>query len=1184
MSAEKTWTPAQETAIGAKGSSLAVSAAAGSGKTSVLTERIVGLIASGEIRADRLAVVTFTKAAAAELESRLYNALAEKAGKEPDNEHLARQLFRLSQAQISTIHSFALTLIREHKKKLDLGETVRVGDQAECTVLLKKAIEDAIGTFLKEAEGEEMARRETLCFLFSSARSLADLSEAVLTLIKAAGSCPGGLSWFRNKAECNSRWAADIQEGKATFFQSPFGAVLRKEVESKLLAGAVYLETLMGTLATTQQVGELYIPDFEKKACALRDLAKVAQTGDLFAAWQGVGRLFEKSLPSIKKCPEEEDIKKFCQNVHNKKVKDPLKSFLSSVAGQPAPELLCDLQETALLFHTLLDLADLAEERYRAAKREKSLVDYTDLEQMLLSLVAEEKDGSWQPTSLAKTIGEDFDAVFVDEYQDTNRIQDLIFRAIAGEEKLFLVGDPKQSIYRFRGAEPEIFAQYKQNLPPYKKGRKGMQKILLSNNFRCDQTVIDLVNTVFAVMMDDTDPASLYREEDRLVFSKKTKDWENRFPAELVLLPQDEEDAQSEADYIANRIARILNGEITKEGNAPFEPGDIAVLCRYATHFAPIKKALAERGIPYSSSEGENIKEDPEYLFVFSLLGALANPLRDIPLLGTLLSPIFRFSPDALYRIRKAKSRTPFLTAMEEYEKAGEHSETRIRIREALDLLQELREESRRLTPEAFLFSLYRRFSPDLMFPDRAERGLVRSFLMDAAKIFSASGSPSVGEFCRFLEQCDSAAFSAHRGGVRLMTVHKSKGLEFPIVFVSSLDRQYNLSDEKKTLALHRDLGAAFHLPRLEGKAKWNTLMRKATLIQNRADLVEEEKRILYVAMTRARNKLILTASIKKREQVQTDLMLFSSEELPRSFVAGRLSEVTRPLPLILFSLRENPVFRQALSRWESTESPAFSVFVEGIEEEIYTPTEKAAVVTGGWEPDQVLSHLSFEYPNKELERLPQKLSVSQILKGKREEEAPEFYPRRLLDFEKGTLKTGAERIGTATHQVMQFADFAAMEKDPEAEFARLVEKGFCSSEDMALVDREAVLSFFSSPLYQEMKLAEKTVHEKRFNVLVDAEEIGVGKGTVLVQGVVDAWFEKADGTVTILDFKTDRVKEADGEKILLSRHADQLRLYAKAVETITEKKVSHLYLYSFALRRAIPVPLLSFEKELTLF
>ncbi len=1175
MSDKKTWTPAQEDAITAKGCSLAVSAAAGSGKTSVLTERIVNLIASGEVRADRLAVVTFTKAAAAELESRLYNALAEKAGKESDNEHLSRQLFRLSQAQISTIHSFALTLIQEHKKKLNLGETVRVGDPSECTVLLKKAIEDAIGIFLKEAEGDEAIRRETLCSLFASARSLAGLSETVLTLMKAAGSCPGGLAWFRSKAESATRWATAIEAGEATFFQSPFGEVIRKEVQSKLRSGAIYLETLIGTLSSSQLVGETYIPHFEEKARTLRDLADKAEKGDLFSAWQGVERLFEGGLPKILKCPpEESDIKNFCQNVHNKKVKDPLKKFLSSVAGQPAPDLLCDLKETALLSHSLLDLADLAEARYRAAKREKSLVDYTDLEQMLLSLVAEEKGGVWQPTSLAKTIGDGFDAVFVDEYQDTNRIQDLIFRFIAGEDKLFLVGDPKQSIYRFRGAEPEIFAQYKQKLSPYKKGEKGMQKILLSHNFRCDEAVIDLVNTMFGVMMDDTDPTSLYLEEDRLVFSKKAKDWENRFPAELVLLPQDEEGAQSEADYIANRIARILNGEIKKEGDTPFEPGDIAVLCRYASHFTPIKKALADRGIPYTSSEGEKIKEDPEYLFVFSLLGALSNPLRDIPLLGTLLSPVFRFSPDALYRIRKLRSRTPFLMAMEEYERAGDHSETRIRIKETLSLLKELREESRRLTPEAFLFSLYRRFSLDLMFPDTAQPGLVRSFLMDAAKTFSASGVRSVGEFCRYLEQCDTAALSAHRGGVRLMTVHKSKGLEFPIVFVSSLERQYNLEEEKKTLILHRNLGSTFHLPRLEGKAKWNTLMRKAALIQNRADMVEEEKRILYVAMTRARNKLILTAAVKKTEQVQTDLMLFSSEPMPRSFVTGRLSEVIRPLPLVLFSLRDHPLFRQALSQWKSTQSPSFSVFVEGIEEEVYIPPKETSAANDGWAPDGVLAHLSFEYPDKELERLPQKLSVSQILKGKREEEAPEFYPRRLLDFEKGTLKTGAERIGTATHQVMQFADFAAMEKDPEKEFTRLVQKGFCSPEDMALVDRQAVLSFFSSPLYHEMQKAVKTVHEKRFNVLVDAEEIGVGKGTVLVQGVVDAWFEKADGTVTILDFKTDRVKKEDGEAILLSRHAEQLRLYAKAVEKMTEKKVSHLYLYSFSLQRAVPVSL----------
>ncbi|MBR3836799.1 MAG: UvrD-helicase domain-containing protein [Clostridia bacterium] len=1180
------FTPAQQSAVDARNCDLAVSAAAGSGKTTVLTQRILTLLSDPEgIDAAKLAVVTFTKAAAQELEDRLYNALSEEVAVATENRaHLSRQLLRLSRAQISTIHSFAFSLIREYRRELGLGERVRIADPTESAVLQRQAVEDAIRAFLDTKNGEADPKGETLYRLFGTGRSAAGLSKAVQDILKCAASYPGGIGllWRRHR-EAEGALAA-MGEGTIGFWDTPFGEELSRYAQLLITRGIGTLEGLMQALEGTRVLADKYVPYFTELKGDLETALKLLSEKKAEEAARLLRALLAQSMPRITKLPPEEaPLKETCKSAWTDGAKKKLSALTEEIFTEPFPNATAELEESLSIIGTLLSLAGDAQSRYSGEKRERDLVDYADLEHLTLSLLMEEtEEGEWVKRPIAERVARDFEAIFVDEYQDTNAIQDMIFRAIARPGRLFVVGDPKQSIYRFRGAEPTIFAQYKNDLPLYAHGDTGWRKILLSNNFRCDRSIIDLVNRVFRVVMDETAPDSLYQEEDRLQFSKAYKTEPVFYPAQLVLVekpPVSEEeednglsaDENREAAYIAGRIAKILSDRDEKEVGVPFEPGDIAVICRTNPQIKQIKKSLDARGIPCVTEGGESLKEEPEYLFVTSLLSALDNPMRDIPLLGALSSPVFRFTPDALYRIRKFGRKMPFYNAMLRYGEKGTHGETRRKCLETLATLEELRREAAKSAITPFLFTLYRRFAIEELYSGTA----VREALLGAAAMAEAGQINTPGAFCRYLEETELAA-GGGTDGVKLMTIHKSKGLEFPIVFVSFLAKRFSIEDETPTLLISPAMGAWTSLPRLEGRAKINSLYRKAVRRRLHREGLEESKRVLYVALTRARSRLILTAAPDKITGLADDILLSAGGTLPHRLQKSLVDTATSPLAMLLPALRDSTALKRVLEGEETASEEGFTVLrAYPAPFAPWESREKNGAQEDPFEPQRVLEALSFTYKEAPLQTLPEKLSVSQLLREKRKEEAPELFPRRLMDFEHGILTSGAEKIGTATHQVMQFADFAAMEARPEAEFERLVRRGFLTEEDMALVEKEKVLAFFSSPLYKRMKAAPSVEHEKRFNVLLPAEVLGVGtSGTVLVQGVVDAWFENPDGSLTLLDFKTDRVKEPEGAEVLRERHGDQLRLYALAVEALTDKKVSALSLYSFALGKEIPVSL----------
>jgi len=1178
---ERTWTPDQKNALDARGTSLVVSAAAGSGKTSVLTERIVGLLSdeTSMVRADRLVVVTFTANAAREVSARLYDALSREIAERGGNtEYLSGQLLALSRAHISTIHSFCFSLIRDHRKKLGLPEKIRVGEDTQTDEMKKEAAEEAVEHYLNGEQGKKNG--ETLFRLFGSVKNASLLAESILSVMNRISSYPDGSDGLVRGLEEMKQESLALLKGKYRFAETPLGSFTALLAEEKCLLAAHLLEETAKNACPTDEKGQKAIDDLFWRTEELRRAALLCRLGRFQEGEETVLRMLSVTRKPTTALREDE--KNLIKAVYDKEVKAALKDFFKKYLPSEEDQTAKETEEMLSLLSDFVSVLQDAEKRYSERKRKKGILDFADLEHLALRLAGEKKDGKWQQSETGKRLAEEFDAVFVDEYQDTNEIQDMIFRFVSREDNLFIVGDPKQSIYRFRGAEPRVFTEYTQNTPFYEKGGSGMQKILLSANFRCDKSVVDLVNLIFRGIMRAEEETSLYKKEDELICSKVKGEKERSYPAEIVLVEkppkeeageEEEENAvpleeRGEISYLCHRIEKILTEDEKEEGKL-FQPEDIAVICETNDQVALVQNALEARNIPCAIASKAEKKLLPEALFVRSLLGALDNPADDVALLATLSSPVFRFSPDEMYAIRQTGRKISFFAAMKQLARDEGHS-LAPKVRETLQTLEDLRLLSHRTPLSSFCFQLYRRLLIAELYASETYPPWKDDFLLAAAEA-QAQGPDTLGEFCRFLDQRKEKA-SIQGDGVRVINIHQSKGLEFPVVFVSFLGKTISSKDEDPTLLILQGKYMATPLLRLGGAAKKNTAYRKAIALSLREENREETARKYYVAMTRAKQRLILTAHSGGVEALRTKLLFGTGPFSPetRSLLERNASTV---LQMVLLALREEDPVKEYLLTGESAANDTFSI--TSVLPPPFTPWEKREEekASSPIHPlEECTPYFHFEYEEKAAETLPRKLSVSELLRRGRDEEASLTLMH--LPADRTHLLPDAAKIGTATHKVMQFIDFETAKTDPDVAMSRLVEKRFLSPEEMALVEKDAVRKFFSSPLFGRIAASPDVEHEKRFNVLLPAGELLGTEGEVLIQGVVDAWFENPDGSLSLVDFKTDRVKEKDGKAVLLERHGEQLRLYRLAVECLTGKKVSELLLYSFALGCEISVPL----------
>ncbi len=1198
----------QRIAVEDKSGTLLVAAAAGSGKTAILTKRLIDRLCApdGDGDISQYLVVTFTKAATSELRERLYKALSEYVRENPKNSRARRQLSLIGLAKISTIHSFCLDIIKSNFEALSLPSTLRMGEETEINVLLRTTLEAIIAERYEDTENNTMFLKAVE--VLSSAKNDEKFISAILDLYKK----------LRGLSEPEKRFNLYLERyleviSANEIFDTYFGKLIRNDLEYELGRAICELECILADIGSDEGVYEVLSEALEKDIAALKDICSTLPGG--YVAVKALSESFSATrAKSSKNCENIE----FLENAKEQrskchtKLKAVMKHYLSAspetvrIAAEECHALLSEIY--ALIFEL--------DRKFSEEKLEAGLLDYADLEQYALRLLVEdtgEFGGKFRRTALAESISKNYCEIYVDEYQDTNSVQDMIFRAVSTydentgtETNRFLVGDVKQSIYRFRGAQPEIFSSYIKKFEDVREENaknSTTHKIYLSNNFRCSENVIDTVNLVFDSIMAD------YTADDRLIYSKHE---ENKItaPCELALLypaenGEDEKESSEklseEALYIAARIREMaFNPNVLRENGEMYKYSDFAVLARSANSLSDeYRRAFRKMGVPFTSDTPEDFFALPEVLLAMCLFNCVDNPMRDIYTAGIMYSPVFRFTADELCEIRSVGRKLPFYSAVKKYAEESENAELCEKAGDFLEKIDRFRQLSRGTPTDVLISIMFDETGlPDIYSDKEAHKRKNIEKLYELARGFEKTSFRGLSAFLDYLgnlsEGKTDSRPESERDSVRFMSIHRSKGLEFPIVFLTGAAKQFNSTDEKEPVIFSASRGIGIKLrdtadtrvtETRRNFAAINTLFREAIRSHERTDMLEEEKRLLYVAMTRARDRLIMTAltkdserelalaDIKRRGGFRTygkyamryfDFIYHALTDRQFSSLSKKRSEVPMESPLICYSeqVSQSALLKASKSKSEATEA-------EAIDQE-----KKSEILKKLKEAKAASPYIS------PLSKISAKLSVSQLKKGLLDEEENakmKVQLKKVPNFMLEKSEADAAEKGTAAHIFMQFADYESLEKSGAAHEAdRLLSLGFITERMREIMDLSVLDAFVKSELYAKIKESTRQYRERRFNLRLPASEFTddtdakLDDAYILVQGVSDLYFENPDGSFTLVDFKTDRVKENDGADILKRRHSAQLTYYKRAIEEITGGTVKEVYIYSFALGREI--------------
>ena len=1174
-------TPQQLGAVEDRGGSLLVSAAAGSGKTKVLVERVFAYLREEHCHIDDFLIITFTRAAAAELRSKLAAELARRVAAEPENGHLRQQMFRVYQADIKTVDGFCASLLREHVHLLEpvdgrsLTPDFRILDESECTLLKERALEQALEHFYQRIEqGDEGCRllAETLGFGRDD-RGLALLVPEVHAKLQ---SHPYPEKWLAQAAE---GW----RELPQRLADSVYGRTIMDDTVRRALYWAGRLERAARDMEGCQPVFDAYADRFLEAAAQLREYETAAQKG-----WDEMSRVdvtFRK-LGAVR--GEENGDSKAAAKAVWDKCKAAEKK-LSAPYQTAESELLGDLRAIAPAMEALLELTADFDRRFQAEKVRRNAMDFSDQEHYAVRLLAGE-DGT--PTELGEQVSHRYREIMVDEYQDTNEVQNCIFRAVSRQgENIFAVGDVKQSIYRFRLAEPGIFLEkYRTYLDAEDAAPGQPRRRVLSRNFRSRREVLDAANFVFAAIMSREMGELDYTEEQYLHFGAAyypdapERETEFHYLSVEDTPEQRFDRAEAEARFTARRIRRLLDGGFPVRGGdgelRPVEPEDIVILMRSpSARLAVFTAALEREGIPCDGGESEDFFSAMEIAVVLSLLEIVDNPRQDVPLIAVLRSPLVGMSADRLAEIRALQPEGDYYEALCRDE--GEDAQA------FLSLLRELRHASREMAADKLLWYCYDRCRVEAIFgamADGAQRQARLTALYDYVRRLVQSGRTGlfdcVSHLRRLLENGDAPAITAARasGGVRIMSVHKSKGLEFPVVVLADLNRSFNRQDLDRPVLVHPQLGVGAERVETERRIRYDTVSKSALALTLEREAKAEELRILYVAMTRAQEKLIMVCSQKNPEKHLRELAALTELPVPPEAVSGANCPGDWLLLTLLNTFQASELHGFAGVRpSELTEAPAgVTVHLHRIggeeTEEAASPAEEDAGESPDTTPDT--ASLGFMYGHRAATVTPSKVTATQ-LKGRaideeiaegtlprRRESAPER--PRFLQEKRGL--TGAER-GTAMHLVMQFLplDTAAEPWAVAEVIDGLRRRRLLTPEQAAALDIPALVRFLASPLAERIRNAPRLWREYRFALLTDAGiyDVDAAGEEMLLQGVADCVFETESG-LAVVDFKTDRVQTAEVQRRAEVYRA-QLDAYAGALSRILERPVTERILYFFA-------------------
>ena len=1182
-------TDEQRRAVENRGGELLVSAAAGSGKTRVLVERLLDRVTREGLDIDDFLVITYTRAAAAELRERVAQELTQRLAERPNDRHLRRQTTLVYKAQISTIHSFCSALLRESGHSIGLDGDFRLCDEGEGNVLRSRVLSD---TLERQYEGlNPNSDFAALVDTMAAGRDDSALEQIVLDVFGRIQSHPDPERWLREQK------AAWDFEGVTDVGETAWGRLLLEEACRQVEYARQRLVQALELCDADEVLSLNYGPSISASIEGTNLFLQESQKG-----WDGAVACLPIPFPAAgrKKGVQDEWNAQRMKNLRTKAKKD-LDKVAESLEGVSA-QLLEDMKLAAPAVRGLMDLVLEFQRSYQREKEKRGVLDFSDLEHFSVRLLTDQRTG--EPSALARYWSEKFAEVMVDEYQDTNQVQNVIFHAVSGGgRKLFQVGDVKQSIYRFRLADPTIFLGKYLRFPSWNEAEEGTPRsIILSKNFRSRAQVLEGCNDLFRAIMSE-EFGELDYADDQALYPGASYPEEQR-PVELALLDlsgcgsegEDKVDKNwLEARWAATRIRALLEEGflIGPEGERrPLEPADIMILLRspgpVLHHYI---RALNEQGIPWAAEGGEDIFSSTEVNVALSLLQVVDNPRQDVPLISVLRSPVYAFSADRLSQLR-AGAEGDFYLALERAAEDGAED-----CRAFLDELDQLRFGAGDKTCRQLIWHIYEKTNLLGLF-GAMDGGETRQnnllALYSLAGQLEESGCRSLFQFLLRLERLRElgsklpVAAPSQGGGVSIMSIHRSKGLEKPVVLVCGLARRFNNDDMKRPVLFHPQLGVGPRGLDRERMVEYPTLARKAVQRKLERELRAEELRLLYVAMTRAREKLILsmplTEGVKVLERLAEDLSVpVSPMALEKQPSVGHwvlLHALTRPECAGLRALAGLPDVQ------ETQVGPGWDIkLLDGVSlleapETLGRFADKEKPAEGGESP--LLEQLCWEYPNRASADIPSKLTATQI-KGRTldqetqegaagtGEKEREFTIRRpdFIQEEKGL--SPSER-GTALHLAMQYLPLQGCDT-PQAvseEIARLVAGGFLTRLQGEAVEPARLAAFFASDTGKAMSKAAECRREFKFSVLIPAEGYYPGAGSeerVLLQGVIDAWFSDG-GDITVVDFKSDRVSVASQAQ-RAEEYRAQIEAYSKALEEITGRKVAHRILWFFATNSA---------------
>lgn len=1166
----ETLTSQQKEAIEDRGGKLLVSAAAGSGKTKVLVDRLLMYLTdeTNPANIDDFLIITFTEAAAAELRSKIASKLNERIAENPTNKHLQRQIQRLYLAKISTIHAYCSSVLRDYAYKLDMSSDFRLIDDKEAAEMRSRVVEEIFDKAYLETDPDFYS------FVDSQGVDRNDRTgiEIVLDIYEKSRCHLKPDEWLDGCVIATD--VSSLTDASQTIWGRYMIDDLHHLVDLLIEAMENCVKLAQGDPTLTKQAALL-----QDNVLLLRDFRSRDTWREIMA-----GKDLKFGTLSFPKNPDPV-IKSLIQSTRDH-CKELLKAKLQRFSDSNERTLL-DIQKTAPAVKGIVATVRKFADAYTAAKRKRRVVDFSDLEHITLDLLTGKNRDA--VTVVAEELGEGFREVMVDEYQDTNEVQDRIFHALTQKKhNCFMVGDVKQSIYQFRLADPGIFLdKYDHYVPAENAKPKEGRKVLLSSNFRSSGGVIDAVNDVFSQYMSPS-IGGLYYTGDEILKEGVPHDPLDEPEVEFYGINVEHDRNAEDAAFVANRIAELLDGthmiRDKKDGFRKIEPKDIVILLRSPGSVGmDYLLALQQRGIRCTCEKGNDLLKTEEVAVLRSFLQVVSNPLQDIPLMATISSRVVGLNADEISLIRAESPSGYLFDALKQsaIPAAINFVELVTKLRKAVSVctLSGLIEQILMLTS---MDTIYR-----AMLDGRERVNNIYRFTQLASG-FEANHQGDLDRFIEYLDNIEkgkgiTVSDDNDTDAVRVMSIHKSKGLEFPVVFVSSLSKGFNDEDIKDPVLCDSELGLGVYLTDMDERIKYPNLPRKAIINKIRAKNISEEMRILYVALTRAKDRLIMTYS-RVNIEAYIEEMILRMNMCPKELLARDVSSCGDWVLMTALQRSEAKALRSgdiALNdirdyrdKWKISLIPSVTVVENHRMEE-----EKSEMHIPESVIQSIKERITFEYAHMLATKAPSKQTATQLKGRPADNEVNDnTYVVTNRSFRKpafaDTVKATGTVYGNAMHTAMQYLSY---EKCADisgvcAELDRLHKCGYLSDDEHKMIDAEQIAAFFRTDIGLKLVSGAEVLREFKFSILDDGETYvpGMIGEKVLVQGVVDCAVIEDDGLI-IVDFKTDRTNEMLLPD-LVKTYTPQVKLYSRAMERIYQKPVKEASLYFFRIGKLVKV------------